>query len=171
MIDYGARFYSPVLGRFISADSIGLIAGNPQIYNRYAYAANYPLNHTDSRGHCLDDVCNNSTVSHVIYTSGYIGQRQYIINKYSLRSDIVTPDLVAQVMEVSAKFKLPAQLLAGSMYAEMNSYNWFDTIQDNGVAAIYSLYITRRKPSGYSRVGPINSGVNNDMAESQFRPC
>jgi RHS repeat-associated protein len=136
LMDYGARFYSPLLGRFISPDTIALIAGNPQIYNRYAYAANSPLNHTDSSGHCLDDVCNNSTVSHVIYTSGYISQRQYIINKYGLSSSIVTPQFVAQVMQKSRQFMLPSQLLAGSMYAELNSRNPKDDLEDGAVAAV-----------------------------------
>ncbi len=37
LYDYGARFYSPLLGRFISADTIVPSPGDPQSLNRYAY--------------------------------------------------------------------------------------------------------------------------------------
>lgn len=56
LLYYGARFYDPQLGRFISADTIVPQAGNPQDLNRYAYARNNPVIHTDSTGHCIDGV-------------------------------------------------------------------------------------------------------------------
>ena len=40
LYDYVARAYDPVLGRFISADTIVPGAGNPQALNRYAYVRN-----------------------------------------------------------------------------------------------------------------------------------
>ncbi len=49
---YGARFYSPKLGRFLSADTIVPGAGNPQNLNRYAYVMNNPLKFVDPTGHC-----------------------------------------------------------------------------------------------------------------------
>jgi RHS repeat-associated protein len=39
LYDYGARFYSPVLGRFLSADTIVPSPGNPQSLNRYSYVS------------------------------------------------------------------------------------------------------------------------------------
>jgi RHS repeat-associated protein len=48
---YNARWYDPALGRFIQADSIVPGAGNPQAWDRYAYANNNPLNYTDPGGH------------------------------------------------------------------------------------------------------------------------
>ena len=49
--NYGARFYSPKLGRFISADSIVPGYANPQNFNRFAYVRNNPLRYTDPTGH------------------------------------------------------------------------------------------------------------------------
>jgi RHS repeat-associated protein len=43
-----ARYYDPVLGRFISEDPIGLAGG----INPYAYAGNDPINNTDPSGLC-----------------------------------------------------------------------------------------------------------------------
>jgi hypothetical protein len=53
-----------VLGRFLSADSIVPDAGNPQAFNRYAYALNSPLRYTDPTGHMvacnpMEDDCHN----------------------------------------------------------------------------------------------------------------
>ena len=51
LMHYGARFYSPRLGRFVSADTIVPQPGEPQALNRYSYTANNPLNLIDPTGH------------------------------------------------------------------------------------------------------------------------
>jgi RHS repeat-associated protein len=48
---YGARFYSPKLGRFLSPDTIIPGAANPQAYNRYSYVLGNPLRYIDPTGH------------------------------------------------------------------------------------------------------------------------
>lgn len=48
---YGARYYDPVLARFISPDTQIPNFYNPQRLNRYAYADNNPLNYIDPTGH------------------------------------------------------------------------------------------------------------------------
>ena len=49
---YEARYYDPVLGRFISADTIVPDPLDPQSLNRYSYAANNPILYNDPSGHC-----------------------------------------------------------------------------------------------------------------------
>ncbi len=51
LYDYGARFYDPALGRFISADPIVPRPGDPQNLNRYSYVRNNPLKYIDPTGH------------------------------------------------------------------------------------------------------------------------
>jgi hypothetical protein len=51
LLFFKARFYSPVLGRFLSADTIVPDGKNPQQFNRYAYALNSPLKYIDPSGH------------------------------------------------------------------------------------------------------------------------
>jgi hypothetical protein len=46
-----ARYYDPVIGRFIQADTIVPEPGNPQALNRYAYVYNSPLKYADPSGH------------------------------------------------------------------------------------------------------------------------
>ena len=47
---YGARYYDPELGRFITADSIIQSPYDPQSFNRYAYARNNPVKYIDPTG-------------------------------------------------------------------------------------------------------------------------
>ena len=48
---YGARYYSPLIGRFITPDTIVQSPGNPQTFNRYSYVGNNPVNRIDPTGH------------------------------------------------------------------------------------------------------------------------
>ena len=45
-----ARYYDPVIGRFISPDSIVQSPGDPQTLNRYSYCRNNPQRYTDPSG-------------------------------------------------------------------------------------------------------------------------
>lgn len=47
---YGARYYDPILCRFLQADSFVPEPGNPQTLNRYSYCINNPLIYTDPSG-------------------------------------------------------------------------------------------------------------------------
>jgi len=51
LYNYKSRLYDPVLGRFLSADSIIPDPGNLQSYNRYSYCQNNPVIYTDPSGH------------------------------------------------------------------------------------------------------------------------
>ncbi len=51
LIYMNARYYSPYINRFISADTIIPNPTNPQSYNRYSYVRNSPLNRVDPSGH------------------------------------------------------------------------------------------------------------------------
>ncbi len=52
--NYGARFYSPLLGRFLSADTIVPGYSDPQNFNRYSYVRNNPIKYNDPTGHGVD---------------------------------------------------------------------------------------------------------------------
>lgn len=71
---YGARFYSPTLGRFLSADSIVPGYANPQNLNRFSYVRNNPMRYTDPTGHWVDEgcACENSggTTTPIVVVAG-----------------------------------------------------------------------------------------------------
>jgi len=48
---YGARYYDPALGMFLSPDTLVPEPGNPQSLNRYSYVGNQPLKYVDPSGH------------------------------------------------------------------------------------------------------------------------
>jgi RHS repeat-associated protein len=65
---YGARYYDPKVGRFISADSIVQSMRNPQFLNRYSYVMNNPIKLIDPSGHVATcgvwgSACSNSGVN------------------------------------------------------------------------------------------------------------
>jgi RHS repeat-associated protein len=48
---YGARYYDPAIGRFISVDPVIANVYNPQVINPYSYCLNNPLRYIDPTGH------------------------------------------------------------------------------------------------------------------------
>ncbi len=55
LYNYDARMYDPIIGRFITPDSIVPDQYNPQSLNRYSYCLNNPLIYTDPTGHYYTD--------------------------------------------------------------------------------------------------------------------
>ncbi|MFC1807882.1 RHS repeat-associated core domain-containing protein [Candidatus Omnitrophota bacterium] len=52
---YGARYYDPELGRFITSDTIVPDPTDPQAFDRYGYARGNPIRYTDPTGHSFID--------------------------------------------------------------------------------------------------------------------
>lgn len=52
---FGARYYDPVLGRFVQPDTTIPNPYDPQLYDRYAYARDNPLRYVDPTGHAPSD--------------------------------------------------------------------------------------------------------------------
>ncbi len=50
LVYMGARFYNPMLGRFLSVDAVRFVEPNIHSFNRYAYANNNPYKYTDPDG-------------------------------------------------------------------------------------------------------------------------
>jgi len=71
---YNSRWYDPVLGRFIQADTIVPEPGNPGSLNRYSYTQNNPIKYTDPTGHayCVDSNC--SVLMHPVTQNYIIGR-------------------------------------------------------------------------------------------------
>jgi len=52
-----ARYYDPVIGRFLSVDPVTFMDnGHPANFNRYAYGLNDPVNLTDPTGTCVERI-------------------------------------------------------------------------------------------------------------------
>jgi len=79
---YGARYYDPEIGRFITPDSIVQAPYDPQSLNRYTYCRNNPVKYTDPTGHIfgIDDIIIGAILGAIIggisaaVTGGNIGE-------------------------------------------------------------------------------------------------
>jgi len=71
LYDYNVRYYDPLIGRFISADTIVPSAGDPQSLNRYAYVQNNPLKYVDPSGH-IPTVLVGAAVGALLTTGTYL---------------------------------------------------------------------------------------------------
>jgi RHS repeat-associated protein len=67
LMDYRARFYDPLLMRFIQPDSIVPNLANPQIFNRFSYVGNSPITFSDPTGHDWEDCGNRGTYRCLIH--------------------------------------------------------------------------------------------------------
>ncbi|MBU0491840.1 MAG: RHS repeat-associated core domain-containing protein [Chloroflexi bacterium] len=121
LLYYGARYYDPLLGRFISADTVVPGAGNPQALNRFSYVLNNPLRYTDPLGHipCYGDPsrgeCSWSGTGH--HQASQQGRRQDIATytSFVLRevrnpaAGIDDVEAFAQVLSFAAGFATSTQ--------------------------------------------------------------
>lgn len=62
---YGARYYDPRVGRFITADNYVAKPFNPQYLNRYSYCMNNPLRYIDPTGNYPLDSLTNPITSYI----------------------------------------------------------------------------------------------------------
>ena len=66
----GARYYNPVIGRFMGVDPVGFQENNIHSFNRYAYANNNPYKYVDPDGRtakewfsdALTGICDGATL-------------------------------------------------------------------------------------------------------------
>ena len=55
-----ARYYDPLIGRFLSIDPVGFSPDMPFMFGRYTYVGNDPVNFTDPTGRCRSDACRDA---------------------------------------------------------------------------------------------------------------
>jgi len=75
---FGARYYDPEIGRFMSVDPAGFVDHNPMSFNRYLYVNNNPYKYVDPDGEFLNfaakfvlDVGLNIAINYI--TTGELG--------------------------------------------------------------------------------------------------
>ncbi len=80
---YGARYYDPVVGRFISADSMVPDPSNPQDFNRYTYVRNNPIIYSDPTGHfILSAILLGAAISGAFYTTTAVANNSFQFNDF-----------------------------------------------------------------------------------------
>ncbi len=107
LLDYNARYYSAVLGRFVSPDTIVPDPGSSGGFNRYRYTRNNPLKYTDPSGHCPPSVCNGIDLEmDPYYKFGSEDFRRQELSQYAqflhTNSGISDLEAMARVFEYAA---------------------------------------------------------------------
>jgi len=106
LMHYRVRFYSPRLGRFISADTLVPNPGNPQSLNRYSYVLGSPVKYRDPGGHaeCVDEECNMvfHPVSGDVVVRNTAGSALYLLIAQISRGQATATDRVTQILDQTA---------------------------------------------------------------------
>jgi RHS repeat-associated protein len=146
LMDYKARYYSPLLGRFTQPDTVIHAPNNPQSWNRFAYTLNNPIRYTDPSGNrvcdeddCLEKIKNGTgknskptTVKSLLY-GGYQDPEVLIrayIRAHPSYEPLLDPELVDDrpalseaaraKMQVETEDTNPVKLLLGSFSVAWN---------------------------------------------------
>ncbi|HBO34960.1 MAG TPA: hypothetical protein DD636_09580 [Anaerolineaceae bacterium] len=83
---YGARWYDPLLGRFIQPDTIVPSAQGTQAFDRYAYVNNNPLKYTDPSGHWVETALD---IAFIFFDLQQISQEGWTpVNTLALVADV-----------------------------------------------------------------------------------
>jgi RHS repeat-associated protein len=129
-----ARYYDPIIGRFISPDAWKGKASQPQTLNRYVYVTNNPINQIDPTGAMLEDLKEkwSNLTYNVQHPQEYFDgmkmaladpiARGFVLDEVAENADIVSTgsELVG--------FKPGAVFFKGVKYAA-KAYNLYDTYQ------------------------------------------
>ena len=140
LYDYRARFYDPLLGRFIQPDSLVPGAGNPLAWDRYAYANNNPINYNDPLGHWPCSF-SSSGFSCSISTFGLggavnrVGEKLGVENASDIVSDAMSTlglglDIVAEVVDFAASAIVTTGIVVGATAGVII------TLPGGGIAAV-----------------------------------
>ncbi|QTN28811.1 M6 family metalloprotease domain-containing protein [Rhodoferax sp. AJA081-3] len=100
----GARYYDPVLGRFMGVDPVGFQEDSVHSFNRYAYANNNPYKYVDPDGHSPIDVV------FLVYDLGKLGVALYT----GVGVQAAAWDVAASVVGVGSPIPGVGQVIKGA---------------------------------------------------------
>jgi RHS repeat-associated protein len=115
---FGARYYDPKIGRFVSEDPAEGDLNNPQTFNKYAYALNNPIKMIDPNGkypvtsEVTDLLAGSTLISHM---EGLTGSTYNILNSMT---NIYAGEFNSHKSSVSE--------IATSRYIYVNEGGWID---------------------------------------------
>ncbi len=135
LLEMGARWYDPALGRFVSPDPIVPQPGNPQSLNRYSYGLNNPLRYIDPTGHYECDPQSGCTGDDIPDITGYCSQQAGFC--------YLDPNLDKAIAFYAQLYEIPYELLYVTLLVEymddrQTGQGAFDTfIQSSALMAKY----------------------------------
>ena len=113
LMDYKARFYDPLLGRFIQSDTLVPSPSSSQALNRYTYVNNNPVRYNDPSGHRFTDVMDPV-------------EKKIVINMYQ-KNSILIPQALSSWEEIKGD---PSELIARALMSEEGDKLFTDKVSD-----------------------------------------
>ena len=114
LVYMGARYYDPVVGRFVSKDPAGFDEANLHTFNRYAYANNNPHRYVDPDG--------RSSVAAVLAGAGVLGVGIGVYSKLPSEQQALVLKRLGQLVQYTALGQI-GSLLSGLTMNESGESN------------------------------------------------
>jgi RHS repeat-associated protein len=120
LMEMGARWYDPQIGRWISLDSIISSIGDPQALDRYAYTYNNSLRYMDPSGHYIFEESPHRDDLHAFYPPGWAAPgREPFVRDVAIVCDTIhfahEPTTREMVIAVGAPFAGAAAMATASV--------------------------------------------------------
>ena len=150
---YGARYYNPIIGRFVSQDTWAGDLRNPQSLNKYSYVFNNPLKYVDPTGNYVETAFDLISLSLSLY--------DFNQNPTLWNSAFVALDSAGVVLPVPAVF---GYIKNGAKAQKI--FKYFSRVSSQskmGVAKMAKLF-SRNITFKFSRRGWTAGGPNNKIA-------
>jgi RHS repeat-associated protein len=184
---YGARYYDPAIGRFISADTFVQNFSDPQTLNRYSYARNNPLVYRDPSGHFfgIDDLI---YIGAVAAAGALLGGAEAAIFHQDIGKGMLTGAISATLFfgagELGAGLSSVTQAgihagagaVAGGINSSINGGDIGMGMLTGGISGGIGKYAGGFLPDGFgyqlagrSAIGGVTGGIAAEMYGGSFR--
>jgi RHS repeat-associated protein len=145
LYDYGARWYDPLIGRFLAADSIVPNPGDSQALNRYMYVAGNPVKYVDPSGNGWIIPPAFQPILHVLEDYGLLNPMApfYLLpvalGRYEQQREAATGEKASEALAMTADWYFEQ----GSPDRELglNSQITQALVRDEGVAQARQIYM------------------------------
>jgi RHS repeat-associated protein len=154
--NYNARLYDPLIGRFVSADTMIPDYSDPQSLNRYSYVRNNPLVYTDPTGHTYTMEVDWELTEYSLFGNlensyggsfefnpreAFVDTFSYVANDFMMLGEIMAYDSAALVVgQLSYLYTTPRDFW--SMGENLVQGRYADSLESLG-AMFFNLIIPR----------------------------
>jgi len=128
LMDYNARFYSPRMGRFISADTFVMNPSSAMDFDRYMYSVGNPLRYTDPTGHGYCDSPYADPEECEYHDRADLPDEDCAIDPVCNAAYLTYNDLIWQLGRIPE----PSEILFMTAYGEYFPYIYVGTAQSMG---------------------------------------
>lgn len=150
---FGARWYSPQIGRFMSVDPESFKETNPKSFNRYAYSNNNPFRYVDPDGH--EPVPLNEDQVRYLYGSRDGGGHHVFPRETAVKyADKMSPETV----EFASRQKVGAYLLSRGTEGDPHKWGREHIAFNNAMNDVTKQFIASN-----------NISASNPMTITQFK--